>query len=150
MRSQVLASMLAFAVLGSHVADASTVTVQILNADPATHVANVFSPGLVRVAKGDTVKWLSSSTMHNVAFVEGGVPAGVPLFVSPYQGVITYTFTKPGLYLYKCMPHFGLGMVGLVVVGGDTSNLAAIKALDLSPLAKHRIEPFLSQIQAGH
>ena len=31
-------------------------------------------------------------------------------------------FNVPGVYLYQCTPHKGLGMIALVVVGGDTSN----------------------------
>ena len=150
MRSMFSIGALILAVLASGAAYAKDVTVQILNRDSKTNVSNVFEPGLVRVNKGDTVKWVSSSAMHNVAFVEGGVPTGVSLFTSGFQNVITYKFDKPGLYLYKCVPHFGLGMVGLVLVGGDATNLAAVKSVSLPMFAKQRLAPLLTQVEAVH
>ena len=36
------------------------------------------------------------------------------------------TFEVPGIYYYLCTPHKGMGMIGLVVVGGDVSNKDAI------------------------
>jgi pseudoazurin len=129
----------------SQLAYAEDVTVQVLNRDPKTNVSFLFKPGVVRVKAGDTVRWVSTNTMHNVAFVPGGIPFGIPQFTSGFQTLITYKFTKPGAYLYKCGPHFGLGMIGLVVVGGDLNNLNAIKSLNLPMPAKQRLSPLLSE-----
>ena len=41
----------------------------------------------------------------------------------------------PGIYYYLCTPHKAMGMIGLVVVGGDISNkddIAKAKALGKS------------------
>jgi pseudoazurin len=140
---------LALATLLSGIASAAEISVEMLNRDKAANVSNVFKPGLVKVNKGDTVKWVATSPGHNVAFVQGAVPAGVALFSSGYQKEVTFKFEKPGIYLYKCTPHVGLGMVGLVVVGGDKSNLAAVKAAYVPPLAKKRLEPLLAEIAAA-
>jgi pseudoazurin len=128
-------------------ASAAEVTVEMLNRDKETNTQNVFKPTLVKVNKGDTVKWIATNPAHNVAFVQGGVPVGVPLFNSPMGKDATYKFDKPGIYLYKCTPHAGLGMVGLVVVGSDKSNLAAVKAAYIPPLAKKRLEPAFAEIE---
>ena len=133
----------------SQAASAAEVTVEMLNRDKTTNVSTLFKPGLVKVNKGDTVKWIATNPGHNVAFLQGGVPAGVELFTSGFQKETSYKFEKPGIYLYKCTPHFGLGMVGLVVVGGDKSNLAAVKAVYVPPLAKKRLEPLFAEIEAG-
>ena len=45
---------------------------------------------------------------------------------------VTITFDKPGIYLYQCSPHAALGMIGIVVVGGDTSNKEAVAGLKLT------------------
>jgi hypothetical protein len=37
------------------------------------------------------------------------------------------TFSTPGIYLYQCSPHAAMGMIGLIIVGGDTSNMEAVK-----------------------
>src|SRR5262245_22973749 len=115
-------------VLAAQTAAAAEVKVEMVNKDKATNTANAFVPALARVNKGDTVKWVATNPGHNVAFVSGSVPNGVAPFSSGFAKEIVYKFDKPGIYLYKCTPHFGMGMVGLVVVGGDKSNLAAVKA----------------------
>lgn len=134
------------AITAAQTASAAEVVVEMLNRDKATNLTNVFKPGLVKVAKGDTVKWVATNPGHNVAFVAGGVPAGVALFTSPFAKEVKYKFDKPGLYLYKCPPHLGMGMVGLVLVGNDKSNLAAVKAAYIPPLAKKRLEGLLGEL----
>ena len=83
---------------------------------------------------------------HSVAFVDGGVPAGV----SPLKGVFntdtSYTFEKPGIYVYKCPAHYGMGMIGAVVVDKNHDNLAAVKSLELMPAAQKRLNQILSQL----
>jgi len=57
------------------------------------------------------------------------------------------TFTTPGAYGIKCAPHFGMGMVALVVVGGAPTNLEALKAVKLPKPAQQRFEPLYDQLQ---
>lgn len=134
----------ALSLAAAQAASAAEVVVEMLNRDKDTNTSNLFKPGLVKIAKGDTVKWIATNPGHNVSFVQGGVPAGVALFTSSFAKEVTYKFDKPGIYLYKCTPHMGMGMVGLVVVGNDKSNLAAVKAAYLAPLAKKRLETLLT------
>ena len=35
------------------------------------------------------------------------------------------TIDKPGVYGFKCKPHYGMGMVGLIVVGEPVNKTAA-------------------------
>lgn len=142
MRSLIIAVVLSLFSL--QVATAAEVVVEMLNKDKEANLTNVFKPGLVKIAKGDTVKWVATNPGHNVSFVQGGVPAGVALFASGFDKEIKFKFEKPGIYLYKCTPHAGLGMIGLVVVGGDKSNLAAVKAAYVPPLAKKRLDLLLT------
>jgi plastocyanin len=51
-------------------ANASETTVHIMNRDPKTNISFLYSPGVVRVAPGVTVNWVSTNTMHNVSFVD--------------------------------------------------------------------------------
>ncbi len=127
-------------------ANAAEIVVEMLSRDKTANLSNVYKPGLVRVHKGDTVKWKATQAGHNVAFVAGAVPAGVPLFSSPMSKDVSFKFEKPGIYLYKCTPHLGMGMVGVVLVGNDKSNLAAVKAAYVPPLAKKRLEPIFVEL----
>jgi hypothetical protein len=40
-------------------------------------------------------------------------------------------------------------MVGVVVAGGDKSNLAAVKAVYIPPAARKRLEPIFAALEAG-
>lgn len=132
--------------LTASTASAAEVVVEMLSRDKTANLSNMFKPGLVRVNRGDTVKWKATQSGHNVAFVAGAVPAGVPLFTSPMSKDVSFKFEKPGIYLYKCTPHIGLGMVGVVLVGNDKSNFAAVKAAYVPPLAKKRLEPIFMEL----
>lgn len=146
MRSLWILSAFALSLVVAGAASAAEVVVEMLNRDKATNMAQVFKPALVKVNKGDTVKWVATNPGHNVAFVAGGFPAGVAPFSSGFTKEIKYKFDKPGIYVYKCTPHAGMGMVGLVLVGNDKSNLAAAKAAFVPPLAKKRLEPLFAEI----
>ena len=88
----------------------------------------VYSNELARVAVGDTITWLPASKGHNVEFIAG--PDGFDIPKKSKNGKeVSVTFEVPGVYYYWCTPHKGMGMIGLVVVGDDTSNLDAIKAI---------------------
>ncbi len=53
---------------------------------------------------------------------------------------VTVTFTVPGAYGVKCLPHFGMGMVALVVVGdGPAANAEAAKSVNTPPKAKAKV-----------
>ena len=106
----------------------------------------LFSPSVVWVESKSVVTWKATDKTHNVAFIENGVPSGVPLFDSPYSQDVSYTFTVPGVYFYKCTSHFPMGMLGIIVVDNDLSNLAAIKALSLPPLAAKKRDQLVAQV----
>ncbi|MEQ1752953.1 MAG: pseudoazurin [Micropepsaceae bacterium] len=146
MRRLLVPGLVVLSMAAAHAASAAEVVVEMLSRDAATNTNNLFKPGLIRINKGDTVKWVAKQSGHNVAFVEGAVPAGVAIFTSQAGKDASFKFDKPGVYLYKCAPHVGLGMVGLVVVGNNKSNLAAVKAAYIPPLSKKRLEPFFKEL----
>ncbi|MFV2032020.1 MAG: plastocyanin/azurin family copper-binding protein, partial [Gammaproteobacteria bacterium] len=87
-----------------------------------------FVPSEIRVKVGDTVEWRNiQSYAHTVtadpnraarkANIE--LPDGVRPFDSGRLGAgatFRYTFTRPGIYRYVCLPHENSGMLGTVVV----------------------------------
>ena len=84
----------------------------------------VFEPALVKIAPCDTVTFVPSDKSHNAESIAGMIPAGAQPFKGKMNQPIKVTFSKPGVYGYKCLPHYGMGMVGLVVVG-EAGNLPA-------------------------
>ena len=57
-----------------------------------------------------------------------------------------YEFKKPGIYLYQCTPHKAMGMIGIVVVGGDKSNLEKIKKVKLYGKSKKIFKKLLKEL----
>ena len=105
----------------------------------------VFSEDVVKVDVGDTVKWLASDKGHNVEFVGGPEGASLPK-KSGLNKDVAITFDKAGVYLYVCTPHKVMGMIGLVVVGGDTSNKDAIASIKMMGRAKKKLASMIGSL----
>ena len=105
----------------------------------------VFEPALVKIAPGDTVTFVPTDKSHNAESITGMTPAGAVAFKGKMNQPIKVTFSKPGLYGYKCLPHYGMGMVGAVVVGNASSNLAAAQKVSHPGKAKQVFAGLLSQ-----
>ena len=52
-------------------------------------------------------------------------------------------FDMSGVYYYWCTPHKGMGMIGLVVVDGDTSNIDAIAKAKAMGKSKKKLKALL-------
>tara|TARA_Y100001970_G_C13708702_1_gene590788 strand:+ start:187 stop:621 length:435 start_codon:yes stop_codon:yes gene_type:complete len=124
----------------STIAFAANETIEMLNKQG--NELMVYSKKVVKINVGDTVLWKATDKGHNVEFIKGGVPEGVEKFKTKYNKDVEYTFTIPGIYAYWCTPHKNMGMIGFVVVGGDKSNLEAIKNIRFSAKSK-KIAPDL-------
>ncbi|RUW78745.1 MULTISPECIES: pseudoazurin [unclassified Mesorhizobium] len=88
----------------------------------------VFQPAFVRAAPGDTVKFVPTDKSHNAESIKDMIPDGAEPFKSKPSEEVTVTLTKEGVYGVKCAPHFGMGMVALIVVGKPV-NLDAAQAV---------------------
>lgn len=106
-------------------ANAAEVEVKMLNKGAAG--AMVFEPALVKIAPGDTVKFVPTDKSHNAETVPEMLPAGAEPFVGKLNEQVEVTFKQNGVYGIKCKPHYGMGMVALIVVG-EPANLEAAAA----------------------
>ena len=92
---------------------------------------NAFSVKVAHIEVGQTITWLPIAKGHNVEFAKG--PAGVKLpLTSKLSKEVSVKFIETGVYLYWCKPHKDTGMLGLIVVGNDLSNLSEIAAVKIS------------------
>jgi pseudoazurin len=96
-----------------------------------------FEPDLVRIAPGDTVHFVPVHLTHDAVSIPGMLPEGAEPFKGELDTKLSVTFTVEGVYGYKCSGHYGMGMVGLVVVG-EPVNLEAVKAVKVLSGAKKR------------
>lgn len=107
----------------------------------------VFEPQTLRVAAGDTVTFVPTDKTHNAETVKGLVPDGAETFKGKVNEEISATFTVPGAYLIKCLPHMPMGMVALVVVGdGTPANIDAIKTAKLPKKSRERLDAALAEL----
>lgn len=108
----------------------------------------VFEPAFVRVAPGDTVRFVPTDKGHNAEAVAGMLPAGATPFKGKINEELVVRFGKAGLYGYKCLPHAGMGMVGLVQVGAAGNKAQAATAAAAMPgLGKKKMGELLSKAQ---
>ncbi len=107
------------------------VTIQMLNKNKETKKRMVYSQELVKIDAGKSIEWVATDKGHNVEMLAG--PDGYELPKKTKLGDnVTIEFSVPGIYLYQCSPHAAMGMIGLVVVGGDVSNMEVIKKKKLT------------------
>lgn len=104
----------------------------------------VYSIKVAKIDIGDTIIWKSVDKGHNVEFVE--MPKGVKKFKSKINKDAEYKFEIPGIYLYICTPHKAMGMIGLVVVGDDLSNLDKIKKAKMRGKSKKIFKELLKEL----
>ena len=131
-------------ILISNVAYGKTVEVEMLNKDSAGSKM-VYSQEVVHVDVGDTVKWIPTSKGHNVEII--AAPEGFDIPKKSKNGKeVSIDFTVPGIYYYWCTPHKGMGMIGLVVVGHDTSNKDAIAKAKALGKSKKKLKALLGEL----
>src|SRR3546814_17315802 len=87
----------------------------------------VFEPAFVKAESGDTVRFVAVDKGHNAESIAGMLPEGAEPFAGKFNQEITVTLEQPGVYGYRCKPHYGMGMVGMIVVG-DAANVDTAKA----------------------
>ena len=118
--------------------------VQMLNKGPDGQLM-VFSPARLAIAPGDSVKFVATDKGHNAESLPGMIPAGATPFKGVINQEIVVTFDRAGLYGYKCLPHLGIGMVGVIQVG-NAANRAQLQAeaAKLPGLGKKRMTALLA------
>ena len=122
---------------------AADVTIEMLNKD-AEGNRNVYSEEVVRVEVGDTVTWLPTSKGHNVEMISS--PNRMK-FKSKNNKEVKVTFDTPGIYYYWCTPHKGMGMIGLIVVGNDLSNIDDVASAKAIGKSKKKLKTLLASLQ---
>lgn len=127
---------------------ASAAEVEVKMLDRGTKGMMVFEPALVKINPGDTVKFVPVSKGHNVETIPGMAPAGAAEVHSKPSQEIEVKFDKPGVYGFKCKPHYGMGMVSLVVVG-NPANLAEAKAVKHPGKAKQVFAELFNESQVA-
>lgn len=134
----------AFALALSSAAFAETHEVQMLNRSDAGTM--VFEPAFLRIAPGDTVKFLASTRGHNAEADLALWPEGVEAFVGRINEEIEVSFDTEGVYGVKCKPHYAMGMVMTIAVGDLTEAPEGWLEGRIPRKAKERYEAQLAEL----
>jgi pseudoazurin len=123
-------------------AQAETFEVQMLNKGEAGIM--VFEPALVRLAPGDSVRFVATDKGHNAEIIDDMLPEGATAFSGKINEELTVTPDQAGFYGVRCTPHFAMGMVMVIVVGDGTAPPAEFLEGRLPKKAKERLEAALA------
>ncbi|MQB07876.1 pseudoazurin [Agrobacterium tumefaciens] len=137
----------AFAALmfgGLTTAHAETHEVRMLNRGETG--AMVFEPAFLKIAPGDTVRFVAADLGHNAETIKDLIPEGAAPFKGRINEQIEITFQIEGAYAYKCAPHYAMGMVGLIVVGDHPRNLETIGEARIPAKAKDHFAAWIAQL----
>ncbi|MGB3901408.1 MAG: pseudoazurin [Mesorhizobium sp.] len=144
-RIMVLAAALA-AMTVAGAAQAADHQVQMLN--KGDKGAMVFQPDFIQAAPGDTVTFVPTDKGHDAESIKGMIPDGAEPFKGKISQELKVTLDKEGVYGVKCTPHYGMGMVALIVVGKPV-NLEQAKAVKQTGKAKPAFAELLAQVPAN-
>ena len=129
------------------VGGAGAAEIEVKMLDKGADGVMVFEPALVKIEPGDTVKFVSINKGHNAETIKGMAPAHTTPFVGKVNQDIAVTFDKPGVYGIKCLPHYAMGMVALVVVG-TPANQDEAKAVSHPGRAKQIMTVLFGKLPA--
>ncbi len=88
--------------------------------------ATSFSPKILFIQPGDTITFTNMSPIHDALTLDGLIPEGAEGWAFGLGQNGSVTLDKEGIYIYKCNPHYAVGMAGAVIVGAAT-NLEQVK-----------------------
>ena len=147
MKAAIAAATVFFALMaagGAHAADH-----QVLMLNKGEKGTMVFQPDFIQAAPGDTVTFVPTDKGHDAASIDGMIPDGAQPFKGEISKPITVTVDKEGVYGVKCVPHYGMGMVALIVVGKPV-NLEQAKTVKQPGKAKKVFADLLAKVPAGN
>jgi pseudoazurin len=147
MRKTIAAALAGAIALGAGAAAAEEHVVQMLNRNDDGDIM-VFEPPVLRIQPGDTVVFESTNPGHNSQSIEGLIPEGGESWKGGINQEVSVTLETPGAYAYKCLPHYGTGMVGIIIVGDDASGLDAIAEESMPGRAGQRMEQYVEQARS--
>lgn len=117
---RMIASSLAITIALTGAAVAEDFEVKMLNRGEDGSM--VFEPAFLRIAVGDTVKFIAEDRGHNAESIPEMMPEDATEFSGKINEEITVTYDVEGLYGVRCTPHYAMGMVMTIAVG-DTAEM---------------------------
>ena len=105
------------------IANAKTIEVKMLN--NGVDGMMVFEPAFVKADIGDTIKFVMTDPAHASSSVF--TPEGAKTWAGEVNQEVTTIVDKEGVYIYECLPHAPLAMIGVIQAGGAPNLDKAMK-----------------------
>jgi len=120
---------------------AAAAEIQVKMLDKGAKGMMVFEPSTAKLKLGDTVRFVPTHSGHNVETIMAMLPPGATATKGAMNKEVVVKFTKPGVYGFKCAPHWGFGMAFVAKVGDGGPNAAEAEAAVAKspPMAKKRL-----------
>jgi pseudoazurin len=106
----------------------------------------VFEPAFLEIAPGDTVHFRAVDKGHNAASIDRMMPKGAASWKGGLSKDVTVSLDVEGVYGARCVPHYPMGMVALIVVGDPSANLKAAREVEHRGKAKQRMAELLDRL----
>lgn len=130
----------------------TVIEIQMYTRDPDDSSGlQVFKPRLITAQVGDTITFVPTDPTHQSASIDEMLPAGVTGWEGAVNQEVSYVVPAPGIYGYKCTPHYAAGMIGLIIVEGEgkTANLEAAQGVRHPGLAGREFGEIFEEAAAG-
>jgi pseudoazurin len=111
--------------------------------------AMVFQPDFVKAEVGDTITFVPTDKGHDAESIKGMLPRGRRAVQGQDERADHREAGKGRCVRRQVHPHYGMGMVALVVVGKPV-NLEEAKAAKHAGKAKKAFEALLAEVPAGN
>jgi len=84
-----------------------------------------FDPVFVYIDVGDRIDWTNMAG-HLIETIESMSPEGAEMILTEMGKDVSHTYEVEGIHVYKCTPHWGARMGGIVVVGKPEDPVAIL------------------------
>jgi pseudoazurin len=105
----------------------------------------LFEPEFIKANIGDTVKFVPTNKGHNAEMIADLWPEGAAEFKGALNEEVVLTIDKPGIYGIKCLPHYPMGMLAMIVAG-DPTNKAQLDSYSPPGTAAKRYNALKEQV----
>jgi pseudoazurin len=107
----------------------------------------VFEPPVVFAEPGDVVRFIAVDSGHGSFSIPEMLPEEAGGWRSGIGGMTEIALDEEGVYGFRCLAHYTIGMVGLIVVGDPGANLEQAKAVSHPSRAQEKLERLFELIE---
>ena len=105
----------------------------------------IHSPNNIRVAIGDTVRFVNVRGKHNTESMRGMIPAGAARWNSQLEQQCELKITHERVNAYRCTPNYRRAMVEPIVAGNSLVNLRRARQAYTNPMVADVFDELFAQ-----